>query len=362
MSQSPRCSLVVIGEGGEGQRFPLVETTLSIGRSSVNDICLDWDRRVSRTHARLSRRDETWMLEDLGSTNGTFVELSRIDVPTPLANGSRIRAGRVWLQMMMDQPVPRTSAPAAADVAEHTGITPEAEAFEPLSIPRAAATAAMGEAVEHQSATILTPSPEPEARRPALRGLLTWLFGSWWQTGDADATPAAELPELAPARRGITVPPPPPPAAFPSAVAELPAVSDPAAGGADAEGPWLVGVPDALAPIVLAQEAPGVVERVAEPALSVKVAALQLEIRALASDPHQATDTEALRSMLNELELPPHLEAQMQETLGSADVFISLVAPPGAQGELLVFAGQVVARLSDMPAYREVLVTPHNEG
>jgi hypothetical protein len=104
------------------------------------------------------------------------------------------------------------------------------------------------------------------------------------------------------------------------------------------------------------------VAKVMESVLSCRESPLEVEIRALATDPSQTPDTRELRQMIADLDIPSHLSAQLRETLGSPDVAIALSAQSGAQGDLLVFAGQVVARLYEMPAYKDVLVTPQDNG
>jgi len=61
-----------------GRRFPLVGSEMVIGRLAEADISIDADS-VSRRHARLCLGDEGWQLEDLGSTNGSFVNEERVD-------------------------------------------------------------------------------------------------------------------------------------------------------------------------------------------------------------------------------------------------------------------------------------------
>jgi hypothetical protein len=74
------------------QTFPLDKAVITIGRSSENDIVID-DAEVSRHHARLSRSRGKWILEDLGSRNGTFVDGQRITTPTVLTSRSQIALG-----------------------------------------------------------------------------------------------------------------------------------------------------------------------------------------------------------------------------------------------------------------------------
>ncbi len=84
---------LVVEAGGEiGTVYPLEGEEIYIGRDEANDIVIA-DPEVSRHHARLRRHGETFAVEDLGSTNGTFVDARRVTAPTPLKNGSEIRLG-----------------------------------------------------------------------------------------------------------------------------------------------------------------------------------------------------------------------------------------------------------------------------
>jgi len=75
-----------------GQTLPLPPITL-LGRDPENTIVLD-DVAVSAVHARLSRENGIWWLEDLGSQNGTCLNEIPLSKPTTLANGDIIEIGR----------------------------------------------------------------------------------------------------------------------------------------------------------------------------------------------------------------------------------------------------------------------------
>ena len=67
-------TLVVLDEkGGARERISLTRSPVVIGRMSTCDVVLS-DSNVSRRHAELRREGDRWMLEDLGSTNGTLVD------------------------------------------------------------------------------------------------------------------------------------------------------------------------------------------------------------------------------------------------------------------------------------------------
>jgi hypothetical protein len=79
-----------------GQTFPLVDG-LTMGRQGDNGIVVN-DPGVSRKHARFSRESTgVWRVADLGSSNGTFVNETRIDGPAVLAPGDRVRVSNTTL-------------------------------------------------------------------------------------------------------------------------------------------------------------------------------------------------------------------------------------------------------------------------
>lgn len=92
------CKLVVLNEEAGGQEFALNASAVTVGRQSNADICLFWDPRVSRLHARLRWRDHEWVLEDLGSTNGTYLGERRVACPTVVNHADTMRVGRTRLE------------------------------------------------------------------------------------------------------------------------------------------------------------------------------------------------------------------------------------------------------------------------
>jgi predicted component of type VI protein secretion system len=79
-------------ERGDGTRFPLLGSTVTLGRGSGNDWVLA-DTSISRRHARLQRLPNGWLLIDLHSSNGTWVNDERVVVPYLLEDGDRVRIG-----------------------------------------------------------------------------------------------------------------------------------------------------------------------------------------------------------------------------------------------------------------------------
>jgi hypothetical protein len=93
-------ALVVRSGGGRtGETFPLEAERTLIGRSPDCEIFLD-DVTVSRKHAVLERRDKTFVIEDLGSLNGTFVNRSRIE-SGELTDNDELQIGKYRLTFLL---------------------------------------------------------------------------------------------------------------------------------------------------------------------------------------------------------------------------------------------------------------------
>ncbi len=86
--------LLVIKEGpSAGQTYPLEEDEFIIGRAQSSRLHID-SPGISRQHARLTLEKDQYLIEDLGSSNGTFVNGERISEPRPLKNGDTISLGQ----------------------------------------------------------------------------------------------------------------------------------------------------------------------------------------------------------------------------------------------------------------------------
>lgn len=90
---NPHAALVVIYGLELGRKYDLLDKAVVVGRSSKADIQVDQES-VSRNHARFAQDGGRVMVEDLGSTNGTFVNDDPIDGATQLRNGDLIKIGR----------------------------------------------------------------------------------------------------------------------------------------------------------------------------------------------------------------------------------------------------------------------------
>jgi DNA-binding response OmpR family regulator len=91
MSEQREAALLIWMEDEEIKgRWPLGEPVTEIGRWEDNDVVID-DRWVSRYHAQVRREGQQYIVQDLGSKNGTFVNGRRIAAPAVLSDGDQIQ-------------------------------------------------------------------------------------------------------------------------------------------------------------------------------------------------------------------------------------------------------------------------------
>ena len=145
-SGAPLASFLVRGGALKGQRLSVKTPVVNIGRADYNDLVLP-DESVSTTHAKLQRREGVWVLADLDSTNGTFIDGDQIKGEAPLTPGATVRFGDVSLvfeptddgvgvakgggtrvieQMVMVPPPARPAPPPRAPAAKPAAAKPAA--------------------------------------------------------------------------------------------------------------------------------------------------------------------------------------------------------------------------------------------
>jgi Na+-transporting methylmalonyl-CoA/oxaloacetate decarboxylase gamma subunit len=96
--QRRKARLVMAGEKGlRKQASWELETEVVIGRAAECAVSVD-DEFASNLHAKIYRSEGRYYVEDLGSTNGTYVNGRRINYPTELRGGDRVKIGRTEME------------------------------------------------------------------------------------------------------------------------------------------------------------------------------------------------------------------------------------------------------------------------
>ncbi|MGH3097266.1 MAG: FHA domain-containing protein FhaB/FipA [Streptosporangiales bacterium] len=90
--------LVVTAGALAGTTLQLSDRPITIGRSSDSSLVID-DDYASTRHAQLVPNDGGWDLEDMGSTNGTYLDRTKVTEPTPAPVGVAIRIGKTVLEL-----------------------------------------------------------------------------------------------------------------------------------------------------------------------------------------------------------------------------------------------------------------------
>ena len=89
--------LVIVDGPNAGREFGL-SGAITIGRDPSAGIVLD-DPEASRRHASMTLEDDVVTVEDLGSTNGTYIGSQRVTSPVPVALGTSVRLGKTIVEL-----------------------------------------------------------------------------------------------------------------------------------------------------------------------------------------------------------------------------------------------------------------------
>jgi predicted component of type VI protein secretion system len=156
-----------------GRTFPIEQEEVLLGRDLANDIAIG-DPEVSRRHARLIWRDDNILLEDLGSTNGTFLNGERISSPKQLRAGDVITFGEnvvMVFEKTSYDPDATIVSPRGAEPAQPAQVTPPPK-YQEVQEPQYYQQAP-------EPSTYEQPEPQPPVSRPVKEkkgGLPTWLI------------------------------------------------------------------------------------------------------------------------------------------------------------------------------------------
>jgi predicted component of type VI protein secretion system len=170
-------SWLVMSQGPQpGQTFMLDRDWLTVGRDPSNDIVIN-DPQVSRQHLRITRQGQMVVIEDLGSTNGSFANGVRLTGPHVMSNGDVIGLGDGVTLTYYEVGI-------ATDIAEtvvgHPGsAVPPPPGSTPALAPQMQGAPPPLAAQQIPPAYTLSPSPPPPAMFPEegrKRGGLTWVL------------------------------------------------------------------------------------------------------------------------------------------------------------------------------------------
>jgi pSer/pThr/pTyr-binding forkhead associated (FHA) protein len=91
-------TLLVHGRSDAKPRTVKLSASMNVGRAPECELRLD-DTYASQQHARLFAKNNSWFVEDLGSTNGTFVNEQKLASPAMLQPGDKVRVGQTIMEL-----------------------------------------------------------------------------------------------------------------------------------------------------------------------------------------------------------------------------------------------------------------------
>jgi len=173
---TPLYRLVVKAGGVIGTTYALEVPELYLGRDTQNDIVVP-EAEVSRRHARLIRNGDVYIIEDLGSTNGTFINGKRLDAPHALRPGDEVQLGPnvifVYERVADPNATVVVQAPTIQAAAQRAAQTPPPPPPPPPPPqPRPVAAAPAQPAQPAPAPAYAAPQPQPQPRRKSR----VWLY------------------------------------------------------------------------------------------------------------------------------------------------------------------------------------------
>jgi hypothetical protein len=97
-SQPNPITVMIHADGAAKPRAMYLATNTVVGRGAECDLRVD-DTFVSQEHARIFGKDGSWYVEDLGSTNGTYLDRAKVTGPTRVPLGVPVRIGKTVLEL-----------------------------------------------------------------------------------------------------------------------------------------------------------------------------------------------------------------------------------------------------------------------
>jgi len=97
-TREPAAHLAIVSGSLKGTTLPLGETSILIGRAATCTVVIE-DDFLSARHCRIFPENGQWFVEDLGSTNGTFLGNQKVEDPVAFTVGERVRIGSTTLEL-----------------------------------------------------------------------------------------------------------------------------------------------------------------------------------------------------------------------------------------------------------------------
>ena len=167
MQGSDSFRLIVRRGPQPNQSYELNKDIVTLGRDITNDIVIN-DPEVSRHHLRLTRGAGGFTIEDLGSTNGTFVNGQRLTGARPLRPGDMVGLGET-VTLAYEMSAARASAEPGVDQPGGTVVSPSHSAAR-SSIPASSRSTAISPQQPQQHAAVALSAQQPSSRRQSPYG------------------------------------------------------------------------------------------------------------------------------------------------------------------------------------------------
>ncbi len=103
MNSKDRFVLTILSGAEDGKEIKPLNTPITIGRDTDNQICLPYDNRVSRHHAKIIFENDEYWIEDMESTNGTYLNDVKLVEKTLVSSGEIFLVGTIWMKFFVNK-------------------------------------------------------------------------------------------------------------------------------------------------------------------------------------------------------------------------------------------------------------------
>ena len=98
MNNQKNVIMTIMSGVEDGKKKEFEKMPITVGKASDNDLCLLYDNRISKYHITITKEGNDYWLEDLKSTNGTYLDDMKIKERTKITSGKIFAIGTIWLK------------------------------------------------------------------------------------------------------------------------------------------------------------------------------------------------------------------------------------------------------------------------
>lgn len=98
MNNQKNVIMTIMSGAEDGKKKEFEKMPVTVGKANDNDLCLPYDNRISKYHIEITKEGNDYWLEDLKSTNGTYLDDMKVKERIKITSGNIFAIGTIWLK------------------------------------------------------------------------------------------------------------------------------------------------------------------------------------------------------------------------------------------------------------------------